>query len=68
VQGFESHWGRTLLTCPPSESVAARDKIDALMVQAGWLVQDRDDMNLTAGDAIEVREFKLKTEPPAKPR
>ena len=37
----------------------AREKIDALLEQAGWLVQDRDDMNLTAGDAIAVREFKL---------
>lgn len=37
----------------------AREKIDALLAQAGWIVQDRDDMNLTAGDAIAVREFKL---------
>ena len=37
----------------------AREKIDALLVQAGWLVQDREDMNLTASDAIAVREFKL---------
>jgi type I restriction enzyme R subunit len=37
----------------------ARDKIDVALAQAGWLVQDRDDMNLTVGDAIAVREFKL---------
>src|SRR5438046_9902688 len=37
----------------------AREKIDALLAQAGWLVQDREDMNLTAGEAIAVREFKL---------
>lgn len=37
----------------------AREKIDALLVQAGWLVQARDDMNLTAGDGIAVSEFKL---------
>ena len=37
----------------------AREKIDALLAEAGWLVQDRDDMNLTAGEAIAVREFKL---------
>ena len=37
----------------------AREKIDALLAEAGWLVQDRDDMNLTASDAIAVREFKL---------
>lgn len=28
-------------------------------MQAGWLVQARDDMNLTAGDGIAVSEFKL---------
>lgn len=37
----------------------AREKIDTLLTEAGWLVQDRDDMNLTAGEAIAVREFKL---------
>src|SRR5258705_428530 len=37
----------------------AREKIDALLAQSGWLVQDREDINLTAGDAIGVREFKL---------
>jgi type I restriction enzyme R subunit len=37
----------------------ARERIDVLLAQAGWVVQDREDMNLTAGDAIAVREFKL---------
>jgi type I restriction enzyme, R subunit len=37
----------------------AREKIDALLAQAGWLVQDREDLNLTASDAIAVREFRL---------
>jgi type I restriction enzyme, R subunit len=37
----------------------AREKIDALLLQASWLIQDRDDMNLTASDAIAVREFRL---------
>src|SRR6266568_920931 len=37
----------------------AREKIDILLEQAGWLVQYRDEMNLTAGDAIAVREFTL---------
>src|SRR5438046_10677998 len=37
----------------------AREKIDALLAQAGWLAQDREDMNLTAGEGIAVREFKL---------
>ena len=37
----------------------AREKIDALLMQSGWLVQDREDMNLTVSDGIAVREFKL---------
>jgi type I restriction enzyme R subunit len=37
----------------------ARETIDLLLEQAGWLVQDREDMNLTAGEGIAVREFKL---------
>ncbi len=37
----------------------AREKIDALLAQAGWVVQDREGMNLTAGDGIAVGEFKL---------
>src|SRR5437016_1457470 len=37
----------------------AREKIDALLAQSGWLVQDREDMNLSASDGIAVREFKL---------
>lgn len=37
----------------------AREKIDALLDQAGWIVQDRDEMNLAAGSGIAVREFKL---------
>lgn len=37
----------------------AREKIDALLAQAGWLVQYREDMNLTASNGIAVREFKL---------
>src|ERR1700734_2346871 len=38
----------------------ARVNIDRQLAHAGWLVQDRDDMNLAAGPAIAVREFKLK--------
>jgi type I restriction enzyme R subunit len=37
----------------------ALKKIVALLAESGWLVQNRDDMNLTAGDAIAVCEFKL---------
>ena len=36
----------------------AREKIDALLVQSGWTVQDYGEMNLTL-PAVAVREFKL---------
>ena len=36
----------------------AREKIDRLLEDAGWTVQDRDDMNLSV-PAVAVREFKL---------
>jgi type I restriction enzyme R subunit len=37
----------------------ARARIDQTLSEAGWTLQDRDDMNLAAADAIAVREFKL---------
>jgi type I restriction enzyme, R subunit len=41
----------------------ARAKIDQLMTAAGWLVQDRDEMNLGAGLGVAVREYPLATGP-----
>jgi len=38
----------------------AREHIDVTLRQAGWVVQDRDEMNLSAGQGVAVREFKLK--------
>ena len=35
----------------------ARDQIDALLVQAGWHVQDRDALEFNAGQGIAVREY-----------
>ncbi len=37
----------------------ARKQIDEALTGAGWTLQDRDDMNLAAADAIAVREFRL---------
>src|SRR5437016_13470246 len=37
----------------------ARLEIDRQLETVGWLLQHRDEMNLAAGDAIAVREFKL---------
>jgi type I restriction enzyme R subunit len=46
---------------PPGSSPEqkAREKIDAALAEAGWIVQDRDDVNLSAGRGVAVREFKL---------
>lgn len=37
----------------------ARLEIDAALTRAGWVVQDRDEMDLAAGRGVAVREFKL---------
>jgi len=34
----------------------ARDKIDQMLIEAGWLVQSKDKVNLTAGIGIALRE------------
>ena len=47
---------------PPGSSrpeTAARKRIDAGLAEAGWVVQDRAEMNLAAGRGVAVREFKL---------
>ena len=38
----------------------ARRHIDAKLTAAGWLVQNRDELDLTAGRGIAVREFHMK--------
>ena len=38
----------------------AREKIDRLLAEAGWVVQNRDEINLSAaGRGIAIREFKM---------
>ncbi len=37
----------------------ARQIIDAKLVEACWVIQDRGEMNLSAGLGVAVREFKL---------
>lgn len=39
----------------------ARQKIDLALEQAGWIVQDRQRMDLSAGPGVAVREFKMAT-------
>ncbi len=43
---------------PPPEELA-RQNIDALLAQCGWLVQDYKKLNLSAGRGIAVREVRL---------
>lgn len=45
----------------PLNEVQARVKIDAMLAAAGWLVQDRVDLNPLAGRGVAVREFTLAT-------
>jgi type I restriction enzyme R subunit len=37
----------------------AREKIDAVLVRCGWIVQDKSALNLTAGRGIALRELSL---------
>ena len=37
----------------------ARERIDAALAEAGWIVQDRDDLNLSADRGIALRYFTL---------
>lgn len=41
----------------------AREQIDAMLARAGWIVQDRADINLHAGPGVAVREVPTPTGP-----
>jgi type I restriction enzyme R subunit len=41
----------------PGPEATAREAIDAQLLEAGWVVQDRNAVNLAAGRGIAVREF-----------
>ena len=45
----------------PTPEQRARQNIDELLQQCGWIVQDRAEINLGAGRGVAVREFPLKT-------
>ncbi len=38
----------------------ARKEIDLQLEESGWVIQDRDEINLAAGQGVAIREFKLK--------
>lgn len=44
---------------PLTPEQQAREQIDAALLAAGWLIQDRAEMNLSAGPGVAVREFKM---------
>ncbi len=46
---------------PETPEQKARREIDADLTAAGWVVQDRNDLDLTAGRGIAVREFPMKS-------
>ncbi|MBI5642611.1 MAG: DEAD/DEAH box helicase family protein [Deltaproteobacteria bacterium] len=46
---------------PETPEQKARREIDAQLVAAGWLVQSRDELDLTAGRGVAVREFPMKS-------
>ena len=45
---------------PETPEQQARREIDAQLTAAGWVVQSREELDLTAGRGIAVREFPMK--------
>ena len=46
---------------PGSPEQIARERIDRMLVQCGWVVQDYARMNISAGVGVAIREFPLQT-------
>lgn len=46
---------------PENPEQKARREIDAQLAAAGWLVQSRDELDLSAGRGVAVREFPMKS-------
>lgn len=46
---------------PGTPEARARENIDKQLTTAGWIVQDREDANISAGRGVAIREFPLKT-------
>ncbi len=51
--------GMTLLASSPE--ARARENIDRQLAEAGWIVQSRDETNVSAGRGVAIREFPLKS-------
>src|SRR5437667_12763322 len=46
----------------PSPEELAREKIDKVLTECGWILQNRSTINLSAGQGIAIREALLKGE------
>src|ERR1043166_2626507 len=46
---------------PETPEQKARQEIDINLAEASWLVQSRDEIDLTAGRGIAIREFQMKS-------
>lgn len=46
-------------TLTPEQKARVDIDIDIALTGAGWVIQNRDEMNLSAGQGVAVREFKL---------
>ena len=47
----------------PTPEQKARARIDELLLKADWVVQDREEMNLSTGTGVAVREYPLPVGP-----
>jgi len=41
----------------------ARDNIDALLREAGWIVQAKDEIDFSAGQGLAIREYQADVDP-----
>lgn len=44
-----------------SPEAKARENIDRMLTASGWIVQSRDEANVSAGRGVAIREFPLKS-------
>src|SRR5437879_8843217 len=61
--GIAANFARMAIICafmPFTPEDRARQNIDKLLADAGWLVQDKRQTNLSVGRGVAVREFPLK--------
>jgi type I restriction enzyme R subunit len=59
--GIFASYTQYFLAMPDTPEARARQNIDRLLTEAGWIVQSRDETNITAGRGVAIREFPLKS-------